>query len=269
MKLLVIAAALLVLLVLRFLKVRMLTWIFAWWFAIFVTIRYGFEVPIPVSVVKIYMGIVSLALFAYVFTDPERTEEVRKPLFAFLTERRYVPILALVVIAIPSAVVYRIHAQMTSTPVAPNFARTVHHAPPDLITVHDTEYSLGTVDNPYRKLETSDPDAFREHVANGRVVYYENCFYCHGDLMKGEGMYAHGLNPIPSNFRDPGVLPMLREGFLFWRIAKGAPGMPSEGGPWESAMPVWEDFLSEEELWDVILFLYDFAEYKPRAVELH
>ena len=45
--------------------------------------------------------------------------------------------------------------------------------------------------------------------------------------------------------------------------------MPEEGGPWESAMPVWESFLSDEEMWNVILFLYDFTDYKPRAVEVH
>ena len=31
-------------------------------------------------------------------------------------------------------------------------------------------------------------------MAEGREVYYANCFYCHGDLMQGEGMFAHGLN---------------------------------------------------------------------------
>jgi hypothetical protein len=30
-------------------------------------------------------------------------------------------------------------------------------------------------------------------------------------------------------------------------------------------MPAWETFLSEEEMWDVILFLYDFTDYHPRA----
>jgi hypothetical protein len=85
--------------------------------------------------------------------------------------------------------------------------------------------------------------------------------------MAGAGMFAHALNPIPSNFQDGGTLPNLREAFLFWRISKGAPGMPEEGGPWESAMPVWENFLSEDEIWNVILFLYDFTGYKPRAVE--
>ena len=71
------------------------------------------------------------------------------------------------------------------------------------------------------------------------------------------------LNPIPTNFADGQTLPNLSETFLFWRIAKGGPGMPEEGAPWDTAMPAWEKFLKEEEMWDVILFLYDFTGERP------
>ncbi len=30
-------------------------------------------------------------------------------------------------------------------------------------------------------------------------------------------------------------------------------------------MPAWERFLSEDEIWEVILFLYDFTGKRPRA----
>jgi hypothetical protein len=30
-------------------------------------------------------------------------------------------------------------------------------------------------------------------------------------------------------------------------------------------MPAWEDFLSREEMWEVVLFLYDFTGTRPRA----
>ena len=39
--------------------------------------------------------------------------------------------------------------------------------------------------------------------------------------------------------------------------------MPEEGAPWDTAMPAWEKFLKEEEMWDVILFLYDFTGERP------
>jgi hypothetical protein len=34
-------------------------------------------------------------------------------------------------------------------------------------------------------------------------------------------------------------------------------------------MPEWERFLSNEEMWEVVLFLYDHTGYRPRAREEH
>ena len=89
----------------------------------------------------------------------------------------------------------------------------------------------------------------------------------HRRSSRANGMFVHGLDPIPTNFSDKGTIPMLRETFLFWRISKGGPGLPDEGGPWDTAMPSWEKFLKEEEMWDAILFLYDFTASRPRGKE--
>lgn len=255
------------LVILRRLKLGMMAWVLACWLASFAFIRFGFTVPVPMSVVKLYLGIVSGALLAYVLSDRERLVQVRDPLVAFMTERRYAALLALVVLAIPTAVAASIYFDMTAPAKPPAFGRTVHPAPPAEITVHDKAFDVGgQLDNPYRHLEEDDPEAFARRVAHGREIYYENCFYCHGDLLAGDGMFIHGLNPIPTNLQDQGTLPILQESFVFWRIAKGAPGLPEEGGPWASAMPAWEKFLDEEEMWDVILFLYDFTGARPRAL---
>ncbi len=164
---------------------------------------------------------------------------------------------------------YREYAS-TNIPVEPPFfARTVHPAPPTEITVHDAKIDMLGSDNPLRHLEKSDPEAFKKHVANGKSIYYEHCFFCHADALGGDGMYAHGLNPAPANFIDQRVLPNFQETFFFWRIAKGGPGMPDEGGPGDSAMPEWERFLSNEQMWEVVLFLYDHTGYRPRAREVH
>ena len=267
MSLFVLVPVILALVALRLLPIRigMLGWFFAWLAAIFVVLRYGFTVPIPLSVVKIYMGILTLALLAYVTSDRKRLKEFWGPLAALMTERRWLPLLVVVVLAIPTAVAANIYLGLTAPPVPPSFGRTVHPAPPDQITVHDQAVNLITAQNPFRKLEQTDPQAFRQHVEAGRVVYYHNCFYCHGDLMRGEGMFAHGLNPIPTNFQDPGTIAQLQESFLFWRISKGGPGLPEEGGPWATAMPEWERFLNQDDMWNVILFLYDFTGQRPRA----
>jgi hypothetical protein len=151
----------------------------------------------------------------------------------------------------------------------PFFPRTIHPASPPEITVHDKKIPIETGDSPFRGLETSNPQEFRKHVDNGRRVYYQNCVFCHGDNLAGNGMYVHGLDPIPTNFADGDTIANLQETFLFWRASKGGPGLPEEGGPWDSAMPAWEKFLTEDELWDVLLFLYDFTGERPRAVETH
>jgi mono/diheme cytochrome c family protein len=242
-----------------------LAWLIAWAVSVWSVLRFGFLVPVPASVQKIYLGIAALALLVFVSSDRERLARARAPLAAFLTERRFTPWLAAVVLLVPALVAANIWLEATAPPEPPAFGRTVHPAPPDQILVHGQSVNLITVDNPYRRLETADPEAFRQHLARGREVYYRNCFYCHGDLLDGTGMYATGLDPIPTNFQDAGTIAQFQESYLFWRVAKGGPGLPPEGGPGDSAMPAWEAFLSEEEMWDVILFLYDFTGRHPRA----
>jgi len=248
-------------------RVGLLAWALAWWAGIYVVLRWGFAVPIPFSVLSIYMGIVTLAILAFVTSSAERRQQVADPLVRLIVEPRFRLVLAALVVLIPAAAAANVYMQAKAPLEAPFFARTIHPASPGSITVHEKTFDLDAGENPFRELETSNPEEFRKHVAEGKRVYYENCVFCHGDNLKGNGMYIHGLQPIPTNFADSGTIPMLRETFLFWRIAKGGPGMPEEGGPWDSAMPAWEKFLQEEDLWNVILFLYDFTGSRPRARE--
>lgn len=267
MNILVVVAVVAVFGLLRLRRANLLLWAAAWWVGTYILLRFGFTTPIPASVISIYMGIVSIAILAYLSSSQERREEVSHPLIRFMTEKRYTPLLVATVVAIPALAAANVYIQMNVPIEPPFFARTVHPASPPEITVHDNNIAIDAGDNPFRELETSSPDEFRRHVENGRQVYYRNCVFCHGDNMGGNGMFAHGLNPIPTNFADGQTLPILRETFLFWRIAKGGPGLPEEGGPWDTAMPAWEKFLKEEEMWDVILFLYDFVGQRPRARE--
>ncbi len=228
-------------------------------------LKFTFVTPIPGSVVMLYMSIVIGSLFAYISSDRERRESFLGPIVRVCTDPGRRLSLVGVALLIPALFAGNAYLKATVPLEAPAFGRTVHPAPPDAITVHEKEIDLITSDNPYRHLERDDPDAFAEHVENGRRVYFQNCFYCHGDTAAGDGMFAHALNPIPTNFTDQGVLPMLQESFLFWRVSKGGPGMPEEGGPWDTAMPAWEKFVSEDEMWDVILFIYDYTSWTPRA----
>jgi hypothetical protein len=267
MKLTVVLVVLAVFAVLRVRRARLLVWAAAWWIGSYVLLRFGFAAPIPSSVVSLYMGIISIAILAYVSSSEERRNEISRPLVRFITERRYTALLALTAIVIPALAAANVYIRMNVPLEPPLFARTVHPASPTEITVHDKKVNLDAEENPFLRLEGSDPTEFRKHVENGRRVYYLNCVFCHGDDLTGNGMFVHGLDPIPTNFADKGTIANLRDTFLFWRISKGGPGLPEEGGPWDTAMPSWEKFLKEEEMWDAILFLYDFTGQKPRARE--
>jgi hypothetical protein len=211
------------------------------------------------------MGIVSLAILAYVSSSQERREDISRPLVRFMTEKRYTVFLVATAVAIPALAAANVYVQMSAPIQPPLFSRTIHPASPTEITAFDKKIDLNTGEDPFWPLEKSNPEEFRKHVENGRQVYYRNCVFCHGDNLAGTGMFIHGLDPIPTNL--PETIPLLRDTFLFWRISKGGPGLPEEGGPWDTAMPAWEKFLKEDEIWDVILFLYDHSGTRPRARE--
>jgi mono/diheme cytochrome c family protein len=255
--------------VLQLRRAKSLAWTLAVFLGTFAFLRYGFRTPIPSSVIQIYMGITTLALAAYVSSSETRRREFLGPLEGLVNEPRRRPLLGAILVLLPSLAGGAAFLGTRETLEAPLFERTVHPAPPDTIPFGDKTIDLARGRNPLRELEASDPERFRAHVAKGRETYYKNCHFCHGDVMAGDGMYAHGLSPIPTNFTDSGTIAQLQESFLFWRIAKGGPGLPFEGGPWDSAMPAWEKFLTEEEIWEVILFLYDHTGYKPRAEGEH
>ena len=252
---------------LRFRRAGLLLWAAAWWVGIYVLLRFGFTTPIPSSVVTLYMGIVSLGLLAYVSSSQERRADITGPLVTFITEKRYTALLAATVVALPAIAAASVYARMTVAIEPPFFARTVHPASPPEITVLGRTIAIDAGDNPFRALERTNPAEFRTRVENGRRVYYRNCVFCHGDDLGGNGMFVHALDPLPTNFADGDTIANLRETFLFWRIAKGGPGLPEEGGPWSSAMPAWEKILTEDEMWEVVLFLYDFTGERPRARE--
>ena len=267
MKLAIVLPIVALMVVLRLLRVRVLVWVTVWAIGMWVALRYGFTTPIPDSAVHIYVAITGLALFAYATSSRQRADETFGPIVEFAANQRYTLPLALVAALVPGLVAWGVYEGFNQPIQPPFFGRTVHPSPPAEITVHGQKIDLIHGENPSRALERSDAKAFVEHVENGRHVYYSNCFYCHGDSLGGDGMFAHAFNPVPANFQDSGVLPNFQETFFFWRIAKGGPGMPDEGAPGDSVMPEWERFLSNDQIWDVILFLYSDTGYRPRTFE--
>jgi cbb3-type cytochrome oxidase cytochrome c subunit/cytochrome c553 len=84
-----------------------------------------------------------------------------------------------------------------------------------------------------------------ENFEKGRKVYAEKCLTCHGCSGSGNGPYAMLNNARPANLRDTKYKNQ-PVSFFFWRLAEGVPG---------TAMPVWQQSLSEDDRWLAILFV--------------
>lgn len=108
-----------------------------------------------------------------------------------------------------------------------------------------------------------------KNLFQGRALYAMNCRPCHGDSVAGDGPMADGFKLRPINFTDNGTIETIVEGYTFWRVANGGPGLPTEATPWDSAMPQWKLNLTEEERWMIIMAEYDLAEKTPRMPESH
>jgi mono/diheme cytochrome c family protein len=218
---------------------------------------------VPGSVVLQYMLTATFGVLLYVSSDEDRWNTFQQPIRAALVEPQLRGVRIGLLTAIPLLVGWITYGQVRTQVVAPPNLRSIHPAPPTEITFRGKAMTLTGLANPLRAF----PDSYATFVAEGKAVYYRNCIPCHGDHLDGLGHYAPGFNPLPANFQDNGTIAQLTESFVFWRIAKGGPGLPREGTPWNSAMPQWENFLSEREIWTVILFLYDQTGWKPRRWE--
>ena len=218
--------------------------------------------PVPGSVVLQYLLTVLVGVLLYVSADEGRWRTFKQPLHSVLVDpdKRIVRLALLVLI--PLLVGFVAFDSVRPTVAAPPSLRSIHPAPPGQITFRGRSMSLATLTNPLR----ADGSIAEDYEA-GKRVYYQNCLACHGDALDGRGHYAHGFSPTPLNFQDNGTIAQLTESFVFWRIAKGGPGLPKEGTPWNSAMPAWENILTEEEIWSVIVFLYEQTGWQPRTLE--
>ncbi len=218
---------------------------------------------VPASVVLQYMVTVLAGVLIYVSDDEARWRKFREPITAAMVEPRLKPVRMGGLLVVPLLVGWIAYGQVRTAVQAPPNLRSIHPAPPAEIMFRGKSLTLTGLDNPLRQ----HADSLASYVGEGKRIYYQNCLPCHGDHLDGLGHFAPGFNPLPANFQDNGTIAQLTESFVFWRIAKGGPGLPREGTPWNSAMPKWEDFLTEREIWQVMLFLYDQTGWKPRTWE--
>jgi mono/diheme cytochrome c family protein len=106
-----------------------------------------------------------------------------------------------------------------------------------------------------------------ESLANGRVLYSQNCAACHGENGAGDGVFADNLQSAgasslqtmsgsvdmsmqtPVDFTDPtrmlGASPALLQG----KILRGGMG---------TGMPMWGAIFTEDQTWSLVSYLYTF-----------
>jgi len=229
----------------------------------------GLHQPIPSSLLTMYMFFVVVATLLVTTATEESAREMAAPIRALVEDPSKKTIRNIVFVLVPLLAGWMAYSKLAPSFEAPVELRTIHPAPPSSLKAYGKSFDMMKLENPFRKFQKEDPEKFMVLVKEGGDVYYKNCHYCHGDKLDGQGQYAQGFNPLPLNFQDVGTIAQLQESYLFWRIATGGPGLPKEATPWLSAMPVWKDFLTEDEIWKVILFLYDYTGQAPRSWAAH
>ncbi len=228
----------------------------------YVLLKFIIQPPLPSSIIWMYMVTLIFSIILYVSYSDKIFEEFLYPVKVFLKhDSLKIPRMSVGII------VPLFFGWMSYTMVSPKYEppaelRTVHPTPPAEIEFNNKKLKLAEIKNPFRK-----PGMMESARIEGREIYYANCMPCHGANLNAKGHWTERLFPIPISFRDPGSISMMPESYIFWRVAKGGLGLPDEGTPWKSTMPPFEKDLSEDEIWKVILFIYEETGYVPKSFE--
>jgi len=83
-------------------------------------------------------------------------------------------------------------------------------------------------------------------VKSGQAVFTRNCLACHGKTGQGNGVKAASLRNFPGDFSRP-EFQNLTDGEILYRVKTG-----------KGEMPKFEAKLTDEEIWNVIIYLRTF-----------
>ena len=221
-----------------------------------------FMPPLPGQVIVMYMILSFFAFFIYFSIHDATLEDFLEPIRAVLADDdKKISRVIIIYLLIPLLAGYVTYAEVKPSFEPPVSPRITHPEPPTEIDIKGNTLRILGLVNPLRKDTANLPKALEE----GKAIYYQNCFFCHGDDLDGKGHFAPAFNPPPPPFRGTDTIAQLPESYVFWRIAKGWRGLPAGANPWDSAMPPFEDLLTVDQMWKVNLFIYDATGNKPRT----
>lgn len=239
--------------------------------------------PMPGMALAMYMVLVLAGAVVYVTSSDAKLQEFLSPVVSFLKGERkdgLRPVLRIIVLGtVPLLVGWAVYHQTSPRLTSPTALRIQHPTIPRAFEKLVNPYRHPTDEAVRAFLANTNQDglsledgrqAFSEAVlVEGRDLYQKNCRPCHGTKTDGQGPMAGGFRLRPANFTDPGTIATVVEAYTFWRIKKGGPGLPPSAAPWDSAMPVWERDLTDDEIWKIIIAMYDTAGVEPRKPEKH
>lgn len=242
--------------------------------------------PIPGAALFMYMMLAVTGAFVYITYNEERMQEFIRPIVALLRGREtanprgvntYNVSRMVVLVAFPLLVGWTVYSQTAPEVKSPTGLRIQHPTIPgqyeklvnpfrnpsnETVKKFVEEAKLGDT-----SLEKARAALVQKYTEEGRVLYQVNCRPCHGTRAAADGPMARGFRLKPADFTDPGTIATVIEAYAFWRIKEGGPGLPLESSPWDSAMPVWKDDLTDEQIWKIILAEYHTAGVEPRIPE--
>jgi len=221
---------------------------------------------LPSSVVAMYMIFAVLTSLMVLTSSQDGARELAASFIGLFSDTRSLKTRVTVIVIMPVMAYYLISAAVTRDVSGIGQASGVMHpGPPLTISAYGKEFDLASVENPFRALERTDRARFEAFVKDGETIYFKRCVHCHGAKLDGAGQFAAFLNPGPVSFRGSDTIAQLQESYVFWRVVKGGRGLGARGAKSTSAMPAWEEELSEDDVWKTIMFLYDFTGNRPRA----
>jgi mono/diheme cytochrome c family protein len=221
----------------------------------YVLMRHIIQPPFPIALTNFYMIFVLAGVFIYITLDDGRIGEFLD--FISLRSKEnviYDLIRKALLVFIPLFVAYHVYSTEKASYSPPAELFQPHVTPPQWVV--DMKIPSWAAD--YEKWE-------KERIKRGQRIYENHCLSCHGKEADGKGPVASAIRypAPPTNFKEPGTIAQLPINYVFWRVRDG--GIFNK--QFKSAMPGWGDELDEEEIWEVIMYIYTKAGVRPRTWE--